>query len=61
MEIWKHYYTPATVDEALALLAEHAGNARIIAGGTDLLIDLQFAEKMHQHRCAGRSDSRRLR
>ncbi len=42
MDIWKHYYTPATVEEALRLLEEHAGNARIIAGGTDLLIDLQF-------------------
>jgi carbon-monoxide dehydrogenase medium subunit len=43
MNIWEHYYTPSTVAEALGLLAEHAGNARIIAGGTDLLIDLQFA------------------
>ncbi len=48
MQTWEHYYTPATVDEALDLLAEHAGNARIIAGGTDLLIDLQFAEGKHQ-------------
>jgi carbon-monoxide dehydrogenase medium subunit len=43
MNIWEHYYTPSTVAEALGLLAEHAGNARIVAGGTDLLIDLQFA------------------
>lgn len=48
MDIWKHYYTPSTVEEALRLLAEHAGNARIIAGGTDLLIDLQFAEAKHE-------------
>jgi carbon-monoxide dehydrogenase medium subunit len=48
MDIWKHYYTPTTVDEALRLLAEHAGNARIIAGGTDLLIDLQFGEPKHK-------------
>ncbi len=47
MQTWEHYYTPATVDEALDLLAEHAGNARIIAGGTDLLIDMQFAEGDH--------------
>lgn len=48
MDIWKHYYTPSTVDEALRLLAQHAGNARIIAGGTDLMIDLQYAETPHR-------------
>lgn len=45
---WEHYYTPTTVDEALDLLAKHAGNARIIAGGTDLLIDLQYGEGERQ-------------
>ncbi len=44
MDIWEHYFTPATVDEALRLLREYAGSARLIAGGTDLLIDLQFGE-----------------
>jgi carbon-monoxide dehydrogenase medium subunit len=48
MEIWKNYYTPTTVEEALRLLSEHAGNARIIAGGTDLLIDLQYGDQPHQ-------------
>lgn len=48
MEVWKNYYTPTTVDEALRLLSEHAGNARIIAGGTDLLIDLQYSDKAHE-------------
>ena len=48
MQIWKNYYTPGTVDEALSLLSEHAGNARIIAGGTDLLIDLQYGDKPHE-------------
>ena len=48
MEIWKNYYTPATVEEALALLSEHAGNARIIGGGTDLLIDLQYTDKAQE-------------
>ncbi|RIK38035.1 MAG: hypothetical protein DCC55_22415 [Chloroflexi bacterium] len=36
-----HFYeSPTTLDEALRLKAEHGENARIIAGGTDLLIEL---------------------
>ena len=31
---------PATLDEALALLSQNAGEARLIAGGTDLVIEL---------------------
>jgi CO/xanthine dehydrogenase FAD-binding subunit len=45
MSLWKTYYTPQSVDEALALLAQHNGDAHIIAGGTDLMIDLQFTER----------------
>jgi carbon-monoxide dehydrogenase medium subunit len=48
MPIWTNYYTPATVGEALDLLVRHAGRARIIAGGTDLLIDLQFGDHKHE-------------
>ena len=39
MKLWNHYHTPQTVDEALALLRQYAGQARIVAGGTDLLIE----------------------
>ncbi|HEY3290264.1 MAG TPA: FAD binding domain-containing protein [Anaerolineae bacterium] len=38
--MWNEYYTPATVDEAVAQLSQHAADARIIAGGTDLVIEL---------------------
>lgn len=39
--MWSYYYTPVSVDEALALLADHGGQARVIAGGTDLLVEMQ--------------------
>jgi CO/xanthine dehydrogenase FAD-binding subunit len=37
---WQSYESPLTVTEALALLHEHQGHAKLLAGGTDLLIDL---------------------
>ena len=39
--MWQTYYTPTSLDEALRLLAEHGAESRIIAGGTDLLIELR--------------------
>lgn len=38
---WKHYYTPNTISEATELLTQHAGQARVIAGGTDLLLEIR--------------------
>ena len=36
---WKNYHTPETVDEALTLLQHYDGKARVIGGGTDLLVE----------------------
>jgi len=36
---WKNYHTPGTIDEALTLLQDYDGGARVIGGGTDLLVE----------------------
>ena len=36
------YYRPSTLDEALKLLGELSEKARILAGGTDLVLDLKI-------------------
>src|SRR3954469_12970978 len=38
--MWQHYLQPQSLTEALALLAEHAGHARVVAGGTDVVVEL---------------------
>src|SRR5215472_3853852 len=43
--MWKHYYSVTSRGEALSLLSEHAGRARIIAGGTDILIELERGQR----------------
>jgi carbon-monoxide dehydrogenase medium subunit len=35
------YHRPAAIDEACALLAEHGENAHVLAGGTEVLVDLK--------------------
>ena len=45
MTYWDHYHLPATVDEALSQLAQYPGAARVVAGGTDLLLELQQGRK----------------
>ncbi len=42
-KFWDDYYLPKSAQEALDLLGRYDGRARVIAGGTDLLLDMQEA------------------
>ena len=39
--MWEAYHCVSHIDQALALLDEHKGAARIVAGGTDLIIEME--------------------
>jgi carbon-monoxide dehydrogenase medium subunit len=39
------YFEPKTVSEALALLAQHGAEAKVIAGGTDVMVDIKYKEE----------------
>lgn len=43
--MWHNYFSVSTVAEALDLLAEHHKGARVIAGGTDLIIELERGQR----------------
>jgi len=60
MELWQAYFTPATVEEALETLRMHAGEAQIIAGGTDLMVDLQYSDHSAGHPLAALVDVTRI-
>src|SRR6266566_1498193 len=39
--MWQNYLQPTTLEEALHLLHQHGARARIVAGGTDVMVELQ--------------------
>ena len=39
--MWRAYHSVSNIEEALALLNEHGEAARIVAGGTDLIIEME--------------------
>jgi carbon-monoxide dehydrogenase medium subunit len=40
-----NYFEPKTVSETLSVLARHGGEAKVIAGGTDVMVDIKFKEE----------------
>ncbi len=41
MTLWNHYHLPQSIEEAVELLSHYAGHARVVAGGTDLLLEIR--------------------
>jgi len=39
--MWKNYYTPTSLQEALELLDKFQPDARLVAGGTDLILEIE--------------------
>jgi carbon-monoxide dehydrogenase medium subunit len=38
---WNRYHTPDSLEEAMRLLNDYEGQARVVGGGTDLLLEIQ--------------------
>jgi len=43
--MWHHYLQPTCLEAALALLAQYRGAARIVAGGTDIMVELSRGQR----------------
>ena len=43
------YHAPQTLEELLTLMREYKGRARVIAGGTDLIVDMKLRRKEPEH------------
>ena len=43
--MWDHYYSAASMDEALGLLAGNTNALRVVAGATDLMLELERGQR----------------
>ena len=43
--MWQNYYSVTSMSEALDLLAEYGERARIVAGATDLILELERGQR----------------
>lgn len=43
--MWETYYSVSSLSDALSLLDEHQDSARIVAGGTDLMLELERGQR----------------
>ena len=39
------YFEPKSIGDALSLLSKHGAEAKVIAGGTDVMVDIKFKEE----------------
>lgn len=46
---WRHYLMMRSLEETLEHLAENRGLARVVAGGTDLLVQIRAMEAREDH------------
>ena len=47
--MWHEYFNAATTEEAIRLLGEKGERARIVAGGTDLILELERGVRRDIH------------
>ena len=39
--LWDHYYLPASIEKTLEILKEKGNKARVVAGATDLILEIE--------------------
>ena len=45
--MWKQYYTVSSIDEALEILDSEQEESKVIAGGTDLILEIKNGQHPH--------------